>query len=133
MPSLALQDAVAGFYVSDEWKPGGVQWQRYNAAGSAWVDGERVVGQRKIGIDEIFRIYVYAPTPAGIKERIETVVEALSQYRYSVQIEWDGAVYNFQGNGAGEVRIADDNVDPTLHRAGWLALEITVPRDPGIG
>lgn len=131
--NLNLQDPTNGFYVSDEWKPGGVQWQHFKASESSFVDGARVVGQRRIGVDEIFTVYIYATTPAGLKAKMQTVIDALSQYRYTLTINWDGASYVFQANGAGEVRIKDDAVDPTLHAAGWTQLELTIPRDPGIG
>ena len=130
---LALQDPANGYFVSDVWKPGGVLWQHYNAAGSAWVNGDRIVGQRKIGVDEVFDVYVQASTPAGLKAKIQAIVDALSQFRYTLTVSWDGANHNYQANGAGEIKYLDDAVDPVLHRAGWVGLEITIPRDPGIG
>lgn len=130
---LNLQDPANGFYVSDKWKPGAIKWQRFEAAGSAWVDGERVVGQRKIGVDEIFTIYVYASTPAGIKAKVQTVLDAISQYRYTLTINWDGDSHVFQANGAGELKYEGDDIDPTLHAAGWQPIELTIPRDPGLG
>ena len=131
--SLNLNDPAAGYYVSDEWSSGGVMWQRWNASGSPWVAGDRVVGQRQIGVDEIFTIYVKASTPAGIKAKIQTLATALGQYRYTLTINWDGATYTYSANGAGEVKVKDDQVDPLLHQAGWIALQITIPRDPGVG
>ena len=132
LADLNLQDPANGYFVGDEWSSGGVMWQHYNASASPWVSGDRVVGQRRIGVEEIFTVYVKASSPSGIKAKIQTITDALSQYRYTVTINWDGAAYTYQGNGAGEVRLAD-TVDPLLHKAGWVALQITVPRDPGIG
>lgn len=133
LSALNLQDPTNGYYVSDVWQPGGIQWQRYNAAGSALANGDRVVGQRKVGVDEIFQVYVHAATPSGIKAKVQTIIDALSQFRYTLTITWDGATYNYQANGAGEVRYMDDAIDPVLFQAGWVGLEITIPRDPGNG
>ena len=133
MAPLELQDPDNGFYVSDEWKTGATQWQRYNAAGSAWVEGERIIGQRRISVDEIFTIYIHAGSAASMKTKENLVHQALSQYRYDFTISWDGADYNFTGNGAADIRRADDKVDPIMLKNGWSALEITIPRDPGNG
>lgn len=128
---LNLNDPEAGYYVSDNWTNGGVVWQRYNAAASPWVHGDRVVGQRMTAVEETFTVYVYAPDPTDLRAKIETIAEALSQYRYTLDITWDGDEYNYTANGAGELHHADA-VDPVLHRAGWVALQLTIPRDPGV-
>ena len=64
---------------------------------------------------------------------MQTIATALSQYRYQMTINWDGATYTFACNGAGELQVRQGRVDPVLHQAGWTALDITVPRDPGLG
>jgi hypothetical protein len=130
---LNLNDPEAGYYVSDEWSTGGIVWQRYNATSSPWVNGDRIVGQRLSNVDEIFTIYVHGANAADLKLKIETVIAAFSQYRYSLTINWDGATFNFMANGAADVKAKSDNIDPVLWAAGWHALEITVPREPGNG
>jgi hypothetical protein len=85
------------------------------------------------GVDEIFTVHVLSSTPAGLHERIQVIADALAQYRYMFTIDWDGDVRIYQGNGAGDLRVKDDNVDPVLHRAGWISLELTIPREPGLG
>lgn len=130
---LNLQDPANGYYVSDDWSTGGVMWQRYTASDTPWVAGDRVVGQRRIGVDEVFTVYVKASTPAGLKAKLQTLATALSQYRYTLTINWDGATFTYQANGAGEIRAKGDNVDPQLLAAGWLPVQITIPRDPGVG
>ena len=127
---LDLHDLSAGFLVSDEWKPGGVLWQRFNSNGSAWVHGERLVGQRKIGVDEIFTIYISGGDAAGVRTRYLELVAALSQFDYTFTVEWDGAVFEFVANGAAEIHTKEDAVDPLLMLNGWQAYEITIPRRP---
>jgi hypothetical protein len=130
---LELQAPAAGYFVSDDWRPGGMLWQHYTAAGSPWVNGDRIVGQRLLSVDEIFTIYVKADTPAGLKAKVAVLAAALSQFRYTFTVEWDGAEYVYQANGAGELRHVSDQVDPAFHRAGWHQYQITIPRDPGLG
>jgi hypothetical protein len=127
---LDLNNPSAGYYVSDDWRPGATEWQRYTATPSAWTNGERVVGQRKLSKEEIFTIYVHASTPAGLAAKIATIHEALAQFRYTLTIEWDGATTTYNANGAADIRYVDEKMDPILHVNGWAALEITIPRDP---
>ena len=130
---LNLNDPEAGYYVSDDWSQGGITWQHYNAAGSPFVHGERVVGQRLTNVDEVFTIYVHGTDGADLKTRIDTIITAFSQFRYNVTFNWDGAVFNYIANGAADIKTKGSNVDPVLWAAGWHALEITMPREPGNG
>lgn len=132
LADLNLNDPAAGYWVSDDWKQGGVVWQRYLASSTAWVNGERTVGQRMAEVNETFTVYVNASTPSAIGNKIQTIATALSQYRYTVTINWDGDIYVYEANGAGEVQRAGGSVDPALHAAGWIALELTIPRQPGV-
>ena len=133
LSDLNLNDPANGYFVGDEWLSGGVEWQRFLAAASPWVNGDRIVAQRQVSVDETFLIYIRAATPAGLKTKMNTIATALSQYRYQVTVEWDGATYTYNGNGAGEIRFRQGRVDPVLHKAGWVGVDITVPRDPGLG
>lgn len=129
LPDLLLNDPTNGYYVSDEWSQGGVVWQRYEAASSPFANGETVVAQRKQNSDEIFTIYLNANDPADYQTKIDEIREAFSQYRYYIIIDWDGYAYSYEAAGAADITRAG-NVDPILHRAGWHAFQITVPRLP---
>lgn len=133
LADLNLNDPANGFYVSDNWTSGGQTWQRYNAKSSAWVNGDRVVGQRIMEQTEVFDIYIYASTPAGLKAKVQTLATALSQMRYSLVICWDGDTHTYTANGAGDLEIQTGGMDPDFHRAGWLTVTITITRDPTIG
>jgi hypothetical protein len=133
LSDLTLNNPSAGYYVSDDWSYGGVQWHHYNATSSAWAYGDRVVGQRQTAVDEVFTIYVRASSASALKSYITTIANAFGQYRYTVTINWDGDSYVFAANGAGSVSVSGNKVDPILHAAGWTALQITFPRDPGVG
>jgi hypothetical protein len=127
---LLLNDPDAGYWVLDSWKPGGVIWQRYTASSSPLVDGERVVAQRRTSVDEIVQVAVHASTPGGLKAKVATIAAALAQFRYTFTINWDGYQVTYTANGAGDMGWVEDQVDPVLHRAGWVVLELTIPRQP---
>lgn len=133
LADLNLDDPTNGFYVSDNWTPGGQTWQRYNATPSAWVNGDRVVGQRMIEQTEVFDVYINATTPAELKAKVQTIATALSQMRYTLTINWDGDSHSYTANGAGDFDIAQGGMDPDLHSIGWLTMTITITRDPSIG
>ena len=133
LADLDLNDPANGFYVSDNWTPGGQTWQRYNATPTAWTNGDRVVGQRLLEENEIFDIYINASTPAGLKAKVQTLATALSQLRYSLVINWDGDSHTYTANGAADIVIQSGGMDPDLHRAGWLTVTVTISRDPSIG
>jgi len=131
LPSLDLNDATNGYYVSDEWSQGGYIWQRYEASTSPFAHGETIVAQRLQNVDEIFTIYVFADTTATLNSRLDTLREAFSQYRYTLTIEWDGVEYIYDAAGAADIRRAD-TVNPILHKAGWHSYQISVPRRPEV-
>lgn len=124
---LALHNPDGGYFVSDDWQPGGIEWQRYTAATSAWAHGEFIVGQRLAAVETVFSLYIYAATPADIPAAIAPIKDALSQYRYTATIDWDGDVRTINATGAADIHTKEGNVDPVFHRAGWVALEITIP------
>lgn len=133
LADLNLNDSTAGYYVTDNWVTGGQHWQHYNASPSAWVNGDRVVGQRLQSVTEVFDVYIWASTPAGLKAKIQTIATAISQLRYTLTINWDGDSYSFTANGAGDIDIQAGGIDPDMHANGWTQVTITIPRDPSIG
>lgn len=130
LSSLNLNDPTNGLFVSDDWRPGGVVWERYEASTSPFAHGTTIVAQRKINQDEIFTIYINALSSATYNARLSEIKEALSQFRYDITINWDGKSVSYGAVGAGDIVYEGDRVDPVLHRAGWHAFTITIPRRP---
>jgi hypothetical protein len=127
---LNLNDPTNGYYVSDDWRPGGVTWERYEAATSPFANGNTIVAQRKVNEDEIFTIYINAIDYTVYNTRLDALKLALSQFRYNLTINWDGNPITYEAVGAGDLVYEGDQVDPVLHKAGWHAFTITIPRRP---
>lgn len=130
LPPLTLNDPTNGYFVSDDWKPGGVLWERYESTPSPFAHGSTVVAQRKTNIDEVFTVYVFAKDQTSYTNKVEALREAFAQFRYTVTITWDYRTTVFNAVGAADIRVADDQADPVLHRAGWHAFQVTFPRQP---
>jgi len=127
---LDLNDPTNGFYVSDDWRPGGVTWERYEASTSPFAHGSTIVAQRKVNQDEIFTVYINALDTATYFNKLDELKEALAQFRFFFTIEWDCKSVTFEAVGAGDIVSEGDRVDPVLHRAGWHPFTITIPRRP---
>lgn len=130
LPPLALNDPTAGYFLSDEWKPGSTTWHRYSASSSAWVHGDRTVAQRKLGTDEIFTVYIHGDNGAALTSLYSQLAAALGQFRYTFTIDDNGFTNTYTANGAGDITTAGGKADPMLSAAGWRAYEITIPRNP---
>lgn len=130
LDGLDLNDPTNGLFVSDDWRPGGVTWERYEASTSPFAHGSTIVAQRKVNQDEIFTVYINALNPITYADRLDTLKEALSQFRYFITINWDGKISTYEAVGAGDLVAEGDRVDPILHRAGWHPFTITIPRRP---
>lgn len=127
---LNLNDPTNGYFVSDDWKPGGVMWERYESATSPFSHGSTVVAQRKLNVDEIFTVYVFAKDQTTYTNRVQALRNAFAQFRYTVSVTWDYQTVVYDAVGAGDIQVANDTADPVLHRAGWHAFQITFPRQP---
>ena len=130
LPPLNLNDATNGYYVSDEWKPGGVLWERHESATSPFAHGSTIIAQRKTNVEEIFTVYILASNQTEYNTRVNALRAAFAQFRYTVAINWDALTVTHQAVGAGDITVAGGNANPILHRAGWHAFEITFPRKP---
>jgi hypothetical protein len=130
LEDLDLNDPTNGYFVSDDWRPGGVTWERYEASTSPFAHGSTIVAQRKVNQDEIFTVYINALDPEDYQDLLDALREALSQFRYFLTINWDGKIVTYEAVGAGDIVAEGDRVDPILHRAGWHPFTITIPRRP---
>jgi len=134
---LILHNPQKGFYLSDEFSPSSISWQRYEASTSPFVNGERIIAQRKTNDETIFRLHLDVnglKSEAILKskneiyqERFIELHQALSQKRFDYTVEWEGIVEVYNAAGAADI---EKVLDPVLTRAGWVSFVISIPTSP---
>jgi hypothetical protein len=153
---LQLQSPENGLYLSNEYSPAKIQWQRYEASTSPFVNGERIIAQRKINDETIFKIHMKVPEdqvfpvldeegfqlldPITLEPLTTTITknqsyqqkfielhQALSQTRFEYTVDINGIEYKYYAMGAAEI---EPIVEEGLADAGWLSFVITIPTQP---
>lgn len=134
---LNLQDPLKGLYLSNEFSAPQIQWQRYEATPSPFVNGERIIAQRKTNDETIFRMHmningVGSETILKTKneiyqEKFAELHQALSQQRFEYTVEINGLEYTYYAMGAADI---EPVVEEALAEAGWLSFVISIPTQP---